>query len=168
MSVKILKNYIGGKWLESESDQILNVTNPSTGEVISRVPESTIQEVKKAIKAASLAFISWSKVPVSIRCNYIFKLRDLIEENEDEITRLICEENGKSIPDSNAEVKRMRQNIEVACGMPSLMKGQKLVEVAPGIDTESVRMPIGVFAMIAPFNFPAMVPFWFLPYAIAS
>lgn len=168
MLVKILKNYIGGKWVESKSSQILDVTNPSTGEVISKVPVSTSQEVKDAIEAAASAFLIWSKIPVSARCNYIFKLRDLIEENEDEITRLICEENGKSISDSNAEIKRMRQNIEVACGMPSLMKGQKLVEVATEIDTESIRMPIGVFAMIAPFNFPAMVPFWFLPYAIAS
>ena len=168
MSVRVLKNYIGGKWVESISGNLLDVINPSTGEKIAKVPLSTAEETKVAVKTAAEAFNTWSRIPVSARCNYIFKLRELIEENEDEITKLICLENGKSIADSNAEVKRMRQNIEVACGMPSLIKSEKLYEVASEIDTETIRQPIGVFAMIAPFNFPAMVPFWFLPYAIAT
>jgi malonate-semialdehyde dehydrogenase (acetylating)/methylmalonate-semialdehyde dehydrogenase len=168
LRIQILKNYIGGKWLESKSGNLLDVTNPSTGEVITKVPLSRAAEANDAIKSAAEAFRSWSKTSVSTRCNYIFKLRELVEENEDELTRLICFENGKSIPDANAEIKRMRQNIEVACGMPTLMKSEKLVEVAVDIDTETIRLPIGVFAMVAPFNFPAMVPFWFMPYAIAA
>lgn len=164
----ILKNYVGGKWVASKTKRVLDVYNPSTGKVINKVPLSLASEVDSAIQIAQKAFSSWSKTPVSTRCDYIFKLRDLIDKNEDKIIELICMENGKSIPDSEAEVKRMRQNIEVACGMPTFMKGGKLIEVAAGIDTETIRLPIGVFAMVAPFNFPAMVPFWFLPYAVAS
>ncbi len=163
-----LKNYINGKWVEPKTDNYLDVVNPSTAKVINKVPLSKAADVGLATISAGEAFKSWSATPVSKRSEYFFKLRDLVAENEKKLTRIICEENGKSIPDALAEIKRMRQNIEVACGMPMLMKGEKLTEVAAGIDTESIKLPMGIFAMIAPFNFPAMVPFWFLPYAVAA
>lgn len=168
MEIRVLKNFINGEWQTSSSTRFLDNINPSTGKVISKVLLSTKNETKNAISAAAKAFPMWSATAVSTRTNYFFKLRELIKKNERRIAEIICEENGKSLPDSLAEMKRMRQNIEVACGMPALLKGAKLPQVADGIDTESIKLPIGVFAMIAPFNFPAMVPFWFLPYAVAS
>lgn len=166
--MQVLKNYIGGKWIESKSKRMLDNINPSTGEPINQGTLSTEDEVKEAVDSAVSAFKEWSETPIPKRVDYIFKLRELIVANEDKITELICEENGKSIPDSLAEVKRLRQNIDVACGMPTIMQGKKLTAVSEGIDTDTIRLPIGPFAMIAPFNFPAMVPFWFMPYAVAA
>lgn len=168
MHKEIIENYINGKWISSRSERILDNINPSTGKIINKIPLSDAGEVEEAIKAADIAFKTWSEVPISRRVDYIFKLRELIVANEDKISELVCEENGKSIPDASAEVKRLRQNIDVACGMPTMMQGRKLTSVAAGIDTETIRLPLGPFAMIAPFNFPAMVPFWFLPYGVAA
>ena len=166
--VKTVKNYINGKWREAENTGYINVENPSTGAVLAKTPLSTTEEVNQAIDAAAAAFGSWSQTPVARRVQPLYKLAVLLRENEEKIARLLSEEMGKSLPDARAEMKRVFENIEVACGMPVLQQGDKLIGSSFGIDGEVIRLPIGVFAMIAPFNFPAMVPFWFLPYALAT
>jgi malonate-semialdehyde dehydrogenase (acetylating)/methylmalonate-semialdehyde dehydrogenase len=163
-----LKNYVNGQWVEPENHGWLDVENPSSGQAFAQVPLSTELEVSRAVQAAADAFASWSATPVSRRCEYLFRLVELLRREEDALTRLITEENGKSLPDSRAEVKRTLENTEVACGMPVLQQGDKLVGGAKDIDGEVLRMPLGAFGMIAPFNFPLMVPFWFMPYAVAA
>ena len=168
MKNRVLKNYINGEWVEPENDGYLDVENPSTEEVIARVPLSTAAATNEAIAAAKDAFPAWSATPVSRRVEPIFKLAALIRDNEETLARTIAEEMGKSLPDARAEIKRTLENTEVACGVPILQQGDKMIGCAPGIDGEVIRVPLGVFAMIAPFNFPAMVPFWFIPYALAT
>lgn len=166
--MKTVKNYVNGRWIEPESNGFLDIENPSTGQVIGKTPLSTVAEVNRAINAAADAFKDWSRTPVSRRVQPLYKLDALLRENEETIARTLVEEMGKSLPDARAEMKRIFENIEVACGMPVLQQGDKLIGASYDIDGEVIRLPIGVFAMIAPFNFPAMVPFWFLPYAIAT
>ncbi|MHC4176784.1 MAG: CoA-acylating methylmalonate-semialdehyde dehydrogenase [Planctomycetota bacterium] len=168
MPIRQLKNYVDDQWIDPESHGSLDVENPSTGEPIGRVPLSTAAEVDGAVAAARAAFPDWSATPVARRCELLFRLADLLRRNTEELTRLITEENGKSLPDSRAEVKRAVENTEVACGMPVLQQGDKLIGGAVDIDGEVLRMPLGPFGMIAPFNFPLMVPFWFFPYALAT
>jgi malonate-semialdehyde dehydrogenase (acetylating)/methylmalonate-semialdehyde dehydrogenase len=136
--------------------------------LIARTPLSTPAEARQAIEAAAAAFKTWSRTPVSVRVQPIYKLVGLVLEHQEDIARTITEEMGKSLPDARAEVKRILENCEVACGMPVLQQGEKLIGASDGIDGEVIRLPIGVFTMIAPFNFPGMVSFWFLPYAIAA
>ncbi|HET6455171.1 MAG TPA: CoA-acylating methylmalonate-semialdehyde dehydrogenase [Armatimonadota bacterium] len=166
--MRTLKNYINGQWVEPENDGWLDVENPSTEEVIARVPLSTMNAANEAISAAKEAFPAWAATPVSRRVEPLFKLAALIRNNEETLARMIAEEMGKSLPDARAEIKRALENTEVACGMPILQQGDKVIGCAEGIDGEVIRVPLGVFAMIAPFNFPAMVPFWFIPYALAT
>jgi len=168
MSIQQLKNYVGGQWTEPDSHGWLDVENPSTSETIARVPLSTEAETARAVSAAAAAFADWSATPVSRRCEFMFRLVELLRQHEDELTRLITLENGKSLPDARAEVKRTLENTEVACGMPVLQQGDKLIGGAKDIDGEVLRVPLGTYGMIAPFNFPLMVPFWFLPYAVAA
>jgi len=163
-----VKNYINGCWTEPQNNDYLDIENPSTGEVIGQVPLSTKEETIKAILAAEAAFPSWRDTPVSRRADYLYSLLNLVEKNEEKIARSITLEMGKSISDSKAEFKRLYENIQTACGMPVLQQGDKLIGASFGIDGEVILQPIGVFGMIAPFNFPAMVPFWFLPYALAT
>ncbi|MHC4371502.1 MAG: aldehyde dehydrogenase family protein, partial [Planctomycetota bacterium] len=168
MALKNVENYINGQWVTPDNSGHLNVENPSTGEIIARTPLSTAAETNRAVDAAAEAFKSWSRTPVARRVQPLLRLGSLLRENEEPIARTLVEEMGKSLPDARAEMKRIFENIEVACGMPVLQQGDKLIGSSYDIDGEVIRLPIGVFAMIAPFNFPAMVPFWFLPYAIAS
>lgn len=168
MSLKTVRNYINGQWVDPENTGYINVENPSTGQVIGKVPLSTTEETNLAIEAAAAAYKSWSQVPVAQRIKPLYKLQSLILDNKEKIARSISEEMGKSLSDAGAEVKRILENCEVACGMPVLQQGDKLVGCSFGIDGEVIRLPLGVFAMIAPFNFPGMVPFWFLPYAITT
>jgi len=168
MAFKIVKNYIDGGWVEPDNCGYLDVENPSTGQIIGKTPLSTVAEVNRAVDAAAEAFKTWSRTPVARRVQPLYKLDALLRENEEKIARTLVEEMGKSLPDARAEMKRIFENIEVACGMPVLQQGDKLIGASYGIDGEVIRLPLGVFAMIAPFNFPAMVPFWFLPYAIAT
>jgi malonate-semialdehyde dehydrogenase (acetylating)/methylmalonate-semialdehyde dehydrogenase len=163
----LLENYVGGKWLASRSAQALDVVNPSSGKAIARVPLSTADEVNEAVAAAQAAFRGWRDTPVVERARYLFKLHELMLADRDELTRLICTEEGKSWPDAQGEVTRAIENVEVAAGMPSLMMGLNLEDIARGIDEAIVRQPLGVFAGVVPFNFPLMVPCWFFPYAIA-
>jgi len=168
MSIKIVKNYINGQWREAENSGYLDVENPSTGEILAKTPLSTPAEANRAVEAAYEAYQSWRNLPVARRVKPLYKLVDLLRQNEDKIVRVLVSEMGKSIPDAAAEMKRAYENIEVACGMPVLQQGDKLIGASFGIDGEVMRLPLGVFAMVAPFNFPAMVPFWFLPYALAT
>ncbi|MHC4172669.1 MAG: CoA-acylating methylmalonate-semialdehyde dehydrogenase [Planctomycetota bacterium] len=168
MPLKTVKNYINGRWAEAQNVSYLDIENPSTGKVIARTPLSTKEEANRAIEAAAEAYEGWSKTPVARRVKPLYKLVGLIEQNEEEIARTLVEEMGKSLPDARAEVKRTLENCEVACGMPVLAMGDILSGCSYGIDGEVLRLPLGVFTMIAPFNFPAMVPFWFLPYALAT
>lgn len=168
MPVRKLRNYVDGEWIEPERCDWLDVENPSTGAILARVPLSTRAEAEAAIAAAGAAFPAWSATPADRRVAPLFRLAGMIRENREAVARSIVEENGKSLPDARAEVDRTLENVEVACGMPVLQQGDKLVGASAGIDGEVLRLPVGVFAMIAPFNFPAMVPFWFIPYALAS
>jgi malonate-semialdehyde dehydrogenase (acetylating)/methylmalonate-semialdehyde dehydrogenase len=163
-----LNHYINGQFAPSPESMFLNVENPGNGEVITQVPLSTRKQVGQAVSAAQSAFTVWRHTPVSKRVSYLYKLVQLLRENEDQISRTLVLEMGKSLPDAYAEMKRVFENIETACGMPMLQQGDKAIGCASGIDGEVLRLPLGVFGIISPFNFPAMVPFWFLPYAIAT
>ncbi|MFW5986137.1 MAG: CoA-acylating methylmalonate-semialdehyde dehydrogenase, partial [Halanaerobiales bacterium] len=155
------------KWQKSRSDTFLDVTNPATGKVIGQVPMSTKEEVYEAINTAKEAFYEWRKVPPVERSRFLFKLQSLVLEHFDEIAEIVTEENGKVINSARAEVQRALENIEVAAGIPSLMQGYNSEDIARNIDEKAVVQPMGVFTGILPFNFPAMIPFWFVPYAIA-
>lgn len=168
MSLLKIRNYINGQWVEAENGGYINVDNPSTGKIIAEVPLSTESETNRAIEAAQAAFPGWGMTPVARRVLYLYELLHILRNKEGEISRTIVEEVGKSLPDARAEMKRVFENIEVACGMPVLQQGDKLIGTSFDIDGEVIRLPMGVFGMISPFNFPAMVPFWFIPYAVAT
>ena len=165
----VLKNYIGGKWVDSVSKETIEVLNPATGEVLAKVPsgEFTSDDVAKAVEAAHKAYFQWKDVSVLKRIQPLFKLKQLLEDNAADIARLITIESGKTLVESIGEVQRAIENVEVAAGAPMLMQSEFLENIATGIDEYMVRQPLGVTACIAPFNFPAMISFWFLPYAIA-
>jgi len=168
MAGKILKNFINGKWIEPETHKYLDVENPSTGEIIAQVGLSNAADTESAIQAAQDAFPAWSTTPVARRVEYLYALRNLVCAQEETSARILVEEMGKSLSDARAELKRTLQNIEVACGMPVLQQGDKVIGASFDMDGEVLRLPLGVFGMIAPFNFPAMAPFWFIPYALAT
>lgn len=161
-------NYINGEWVKPKVKEYFEVMNPATGKVIAKTPLCTKADVNSAAKAASEAFESWRRVPVNDRVQYLFKLRDLMRSNHDEIAKLITNEAGKTFEEAKAEMVRAFENVEVACGMPMMMKGDFVEDIATGIDELMIRQPVGVCATIAPFNFPGMIPFWYLPYALAA
>lgn len=163
----ILKNYIRGQWVESQSNENLDVHNPATGRVIARVPLSTEEEVKQAATAAKEAFGEWRETPPLVRARYMFRLKGLMEEHFEDLAQVIVKEHGKIVDEARGEMRRAIENVEAAAGIPSLMMGHNAEDIAVGIDEECVVQPAGVFCCVAPFNFPAMVPFWFLPYAVA-
>ena len=163
-----VKNYINGEWSESKATDIMTNINPATGEPISEVPMSTEQEINAAVSAAREAFAEWRQVPPVSRARYLFELKELLEENFEELSIVQTKEHGKTIDESRGETRRGIENVEVASGMPSLMMGESLQDIAAGIDTRLIREPLGVFTCIAPFNFPFMIPLWFMPYAIAT
>jgi malonate-semialdehyde dehydrogenase (acetylating)/methylmalonate-semialdehyde dehydrogenase len=163
-----LRNFIGGEWVESSATSHHEVVNPATGEVLGQTPLSGAAEVDQAVQAARDAFASWRRVPPVVRTRYLFKLRALMEERFEDLASSVTRENGKTLHESRGSVQRGIENVEHACGIPALMMGQTLEDIATGIDCEFVRQPIGVCAAITPFNFPAMVPLWFWPYAIAT
>jgi malonate-semialdehyde dehydrogenase (acetylating)/methylmalonate-semialdehyde dehydrogenase len=165
----ILSNYVGGEWVASASDEALPVTNPATGETIAQVPLSTHEDVDSAARAAHQAFTTWRQVPPQERARFMFALRDLMVRHRADLARSITLEHGKTLSDAEGSVQRAIENVEVAAGIPSLMMGYGLEDGAgQGIDESAVRRPLGVFAAVGPFNFPMMVPFWFLPYAVAT
>ncbi len=167
MTTHLLDNYIGGEWRHSAATETLEVTNPATDESIGRVPLSPAREVNQAAQAAAKAFPGWRRVPASERIQYLFKLKALLEEQFEELAGTITLECGKTLAESRGEMRRTIDNVEVACGIPILMQGYNSEDIAAGIDEFMIRQPLGTGAVIAPFNFPAMIPFWFFPYAIA-
>ncbi|MCK5730338.1 MAG: CoA-acylating methylmalonate-semialdehyde dehydrogenase [Draconibacterium sp.] len=168
--MEILKNYINGSWVESSELGSTNIINPANQEVLAKVPfgEKTGNDANAAVAAASDALKEWRNIPVMRRVQPLYKLKQLLEENIDEISRLITLECGKSFAESKAEVQRGIENVETACATPTLIQSEFSENVATGIDEFMIRQPVGVCACISPFNFPGMIPFWFLPYAIAT
>ena len=165
---RLLGNYIGGGWVPAaDGASALDVTNPATGEVLARVPLSGADDVDAAVTAARAALPAWRKRSVIERARWLFRFRQVMEEHQDELAQLVTREMGKTLLDARAEVGRAIEMIEAATAVPQTMQGRILENVATAIDTETIRQPVGVCAAIAPFNFPAMVPFWFLPFAIA-
>lgn len=160
-------NYIQGQWLESTATERIPVINPATGEEIARTPLSPAAEVDQAVSAAARAFQPWRRTPVTERVQPLFKLRALLESHFEEIARTITSECGKTLAESRGEMRRAIENVEVACGTPTLIQGYNSEDIAAGIDEMMIRQPLGVSAIICPFNFPGMIPFWFLPYAVA-
>ena len=167
MSKEVLENYVGGTWRRSNSSDAFPVTNPATGEVLTRVPASTAADVDEAARCAGEAAPEWRRVPVTERVQCLFKLKQLLEANIEELARTVTNECGKTYGESLGELRRGIENVEVACGAPSLMQGYNNEDVARGIDEHLFRQPVGVVAAITPFNFPGMIPLWFLPYAVA-
>src|SRR6201993_4727214 len=162
-----LTHYINGQWSEAHASEWRDVVNPATGETLAQVPLADVAEVNAAVEAAAAAFPDWRRTPPEDRIQPLFKLKMLLEEHLDELSRLITIENGKTFAEAKAEFRRAIENVEVACGIPMMMQGYNLEDVARGIDETMIRQPLGVVAAITPFNFPGMIPFWFLPYAIA-
>ena len=156
-------NYIDGNWVKPSASEYFDVINPATGELMARTPLCGAEEVAAAAKAAAAAFPGWRQTPVQERVQPLFRMRDLLKANLDEIARTITNEAGKTLEESKAEMVRAIENVEVACGMPMMAKGEIVEDIAPGIDEIMIRQPVGVCATIAPFNFPGMIPFWYLP-----
>lgn len=168
--MEILKNYIDGVWMASKATETRDVVNPATQEVLVRVPYGggTGADVELAVQSASKAYREWSKVPVIKRTQVLYKLKSLMEGQLETLAEIITKESGKTYGESVGEIQRAIENIEVACGTPMLMAGDVIEDIATGIDEMMIRQPLGVAACITPFNFPGMIVFWFLPYAIAT
>jgi malonate-semialdehyde dehydrogenase (acetylating)/methylmalonate-semialdehyde dehydrogenase len=162
-----LKNCIDGEWVESQG-KMEDVINPTTGKVIARVPISTAEEINAAVAAAKAAFPEWRRTPPLARARCLFRMKELMEERFEELSRIQTMEHGKTIDESRGETRRGIENVEVAAGIPSLMMGYNLEDIVSGIDEYLIRQPLGVFGIIGPFNFPFMVPLWFIPYALAT
>ncbi|MBD2797452.1 CoA-acylating methylmalonate-semialdehyde dehydrogenase [Xenorhabdus sp. 18] len=163
-----IKNFIGGQLVDSQSDRISLIFNPATGEAIRKVALSTVHETGYAIESAHLAFDEWSKTSPLKRARILFKFKSLLEENQDRLARLISEEHGKIYSDAVGELTRGLEVVEFACGIPHLQKGEHSANVGTGVDSHSLMQPLGVCAGITPFNFPAMVPMWMFPIALAT
>jgi len=162
-----LKNYINGIRESSKAAEVMDVKDPATGVTVARVPLSAQDQTNKAVQAAAAALPAWRRTPAQDRIQYLFKMKTVLEENLDEISRMITRECGKTLSESRGEMRRAIENVEVACGIPMMAKGEIAEDIAAGIDEIMLRQPVGVCAIIAPFNFPGMIPFWFLPYALA-
>ena len=160
-------NYIGGQWIRSSSPQTQEVVNPATAEVLARVPLSGAEEVERAVQAAESVMHEWRCTPPGERVQCLFEMKQILEHNLEDIATTLVKENGKTLAEAKGELRRAIENVEVACGIPMLMQGYNLEDIAAGIDEGLIRQPVGIVAAITPFNFPGMIPFWFLPYAIA-
>jgi malonate-semialdehyde dehydrogenase (acetylating)/methylmalonate-semialdehyde dehydrogenase len=165
--VKVIKNYIDGEWVESKGD-VIDVVNPATCQTIAKVPISTREEIDAAVEAAKAAFPDWRRTTPLARSRILFRLKELLEENFEEVSRIQTQEHGKTIDESRGETRRGIENVEVACGIPSLMQGYYSEDIATGIDEWVIPTPLGVFGIIGPFNFPFMIPLWSAPYAVAT
>ena len=166
-AVERLRDYVGGAWIDVPGRAVQEIHNPATGELLAHCPLGGTAEVERAVRAAVAAFPAWRRTPVEERIQPLFRLKELLERHAEEIAATVTRENGKTLSEARGSVRRGIQMVEAAIGAPSLMMGQALEDVATGIDCESIRQPLGVFACIAPFNFPAMVPLWFFPFAVA-
>jgi len=166
-ATRTMKNYVGSAWTDAEATERLPVTNPATGETLADVPLSGAPDVDRAVRAAREAFPGWRATPPLERARACFEFKYLLEERKDDLARVVAQDNGKAAKDAAGEIRRGIECVEVATGIPSLMQGANLEDVSRGIDSDMIRQPIGVFAAITPFNFPFMVPMWFLPFSIA-
>ncbi len=166
--VEQVQNYIGGKFVPSQGSEYRQLNNPATGEPVGSCPVGVAADVDAAVAAAKEAYPSWSQTPVPVRARYLFDLRNALEAHFEELASIVTQEHGKTLAESRGSTRRGIDMVEVAAGMPSLMMGNSLEQIASGIDCVEQRQPMGVFAAIAPYNFPAMVPLWFLPFCIAS
>jgi malonate-semialdehyde dehydrogenase (acetylating)/methylmalonate-semialdehyde dehydrogenase len=164
---QLVRNYASGKWVVPQASDTLPVHDPATGELIARTPASAAADVAAAVDAAHSAFLEWRRVPVTDRVQPLFRLKQLLEARIEELARTITIECGKTLAESRGEMRRAIENVEVAAGMPLMMQSAFSEDIARGVDEFSIRQPLGVCAIIAPFNFPGMIPFWFLPYAVA-
>jgi len=167
-SVETLHNFVGGKWTASQATQFVDVHNPALGRVIARTPLSTRADLDAAVQAAAKAFPAWRDTPVVLRARSMFKLVNLLEQHFDDIARIVTTEHGKTLDEARGSTRRGIECVEVACAAPSLMMGFGLEQIANNVDCHVFRQPLGVVAAITPFNFPAMVPMWFLPFAVAT
>ena len=165
--VRTLRNYVGGRFVEAATNEHLDVTEPATGALLARVPMSSAADLDDAVRAAQEAFPQWRRTPTIERARRMFTLRQALIENQERIAALITRDMGKTLPDAFAEVGRAIEMVECASAVPTTMQGRNLENVATNVDCETYRQPIGVFGAICPFNFPAMVPMWFLPFAVA-
>ena len=163
-----IPNFIGGEWTPSSGSDSLPVADPATREVLGHVPLSSREDVDRAVRAAASAFPGWRATPAVERARVLFRLKALLEEHKPDLGRTLTREHGKLLSESLGEVQRGIENVEHACGVPSLMMGETLEDIAAGIDCETIRQPLGVFAAITPYNFPVMIPLWFWPYAVAT
>ncbi|MEM7414221.1 MAG: CoA-acylating methylmalonate-semialdehyde dehydrogenase [Gemmatimonadota bacterium] len=164
----LVKNFVGGDWRDASTSDLLDVTNPASGESIGQVPLSTGADVDAAVQAAKAAFPGWRGTPAPVRARVLFRLKALLEEHKEELAVLLTKEHGKILAETRGEVQRGIENVEHACGIPTLMMGDTVEEISRGIDSASWRQPIGVFGIITPYNFPVMIPLWFWPYAVAT
>lgn len=167
VALETVRNFVAGQWRNSAASEHTRVWNPATGEQLGSVPMSPASEVNAAVESAAKAFPAWRRIPVSDRVDFLFRLRESLKRNFEDLARTVTLECGKTLAESRGELQRAVENVEVACGAPSLMQGYNSEDIAAGIDESMIRQPLGVCAIIAPFNFPAMIPFWFLPYALA-
>jgi malonate-semialdehyde dehydrogenase (acetylating)/methylmalonate-semialdehyde dehydrogenase len=165
--MKPVPDFVNGAWTASTVSEHVDVLNPATGGLLARTPLGGAREVDAAARAAAAALPDWKRTPVQDRVQFLFRLRDLLRAELDDLARTVTEEAGKTLEESRAELLRAVENVEVACGMPMLAKGEVVEDIAPGIDETMLRQPVGVCATVAPFNFPGMIPFWYLPYAVA-
>jgi malonate-semialdehyde dehydrogenase (acetylating)/methylmalonate-semialdehyde dehydrogenase len=169
MSVKKLRYCVDNEWCESATTKYMPVMNPSTGELIAEAACCTQSEVDAAVNAAARAFPAWADTPIPVRVQLLFRFKQLLDAHLDELTLLLATENGKILPEARGDVLKAIEVVECACATPYLMQGDTCMNVSTGYDTVSFREPLGVFGAIAPFNFPAMIPFgWMIPFAIAT
>jgi len=164
----VVQNYVGGAWTASRAAETLPVRNPATGEELARTPLSTRADVDAAVRAAKAAFPAWRATPAVDRVRVLFRLKALLDAHREELARDLTREHGKILAETRGEIQRGIENVEHACGIPTLMMGDTVEDIAPGIDCETVRQPLGVFGIISPYNFPVMIPMWFWPYAVAT
>ena len=165
---RVLANFIGGTWTAAQTQATLDDRDPATGELLAAVPLSTAHDVDAAVRAARGAAHGWRETSPIVRARALIALRELLTAHREELAELVSRDMGKTLDDAAAEVGRGIESVEAAIGMPHLLKGENLQGVATGVDVELVRQPVGVVAAITPFNFPAMIPLWFLPYAVAA
>ncbi|MCY2964671.1 MAG: CoA-acylating methylmalonate-semialdehyde dehydrogenase [Planctomycetota bacterium] len=162
-----LKNFIGGVWCEPAGAEYLPVVNPATASPLAYVPQSDAAAVGSAVEVASRVYRNWRRIPPNDRAQFLYRFKTLLEAHQTELARTITDECGKTLAEASAEVRRGIENVEVACGIPTYLQGWNNEDISPGVDEHLFRQPLGVVAAITPFNFPAMIPLWFLPYAIA-
>jgi malonate-semialdehyde dehydrogenase (acetylating)/methylmalonate-semialdehyde dehydrogenase len=162
-----LKNYIGGEWVESSATSFIPVHNPATCDILADCPDSTREDVDRAVQAATEAFEEWRRTPLLSRAQYMHHFKNMLEDRFEEISRIVVEENGKTMDEARGEVRRGIESVDFGAGVPFMMRNDGVEDISSGIDESTIRQPAGVFAAITPFNFPMMVPLWFLPTALA-